>query len=176
MAHPYNFATILIVSLLSISFTLTSVKADLIDEICSKTENKEVCYYALKEDPRSKGANLEGLMTITIDLSQKNATFTCNLVSMLLKKAIDPKLTMRYASCLKNFNDANNNLEKLPDLLKSKDYYGMHTNASAAIRDPFTCDNSFLEPPVEAPELKDASDKLRGLIDVILILINFLQG
>ncbi|XP_049393530.1 pectinesterase inhibitor-like [Solanum stenotomum] len=174
MAHSYNFAIFMIVSLLPISFTLTIVKADLIDEICSKTVIKDVCYYALREDPRSKGANPEDLMAIVIDLTQKNATFTCNLVSTLLKETTDPKLKTRYTLCLGNFNKASNILVKFPNLLRSKDYYGLSANASAAIREPSNCDNNFLEPPVEVPELREASDNLRGLIDVILVLVGFL--
>ncbi|XP_004236545.1 pectinesterase inhibitor-like [Solanum lycopersicum] len=171
MAHSYNFAIFMI---LSISFTLTSVKGDLIDEICSKTDVKKVCYYALREDPRSKGAKPEGLMAIVIDLSQKNATFACNLVSTLLKGTTDPKLKSRYTLCLGNYNKASDIVAKMPDLLKSKDYYGLSANASAAIREPSTCDNNFIEPPVEVPKLREASDNLRGLIDVILVLVGFL--
>ncbi|PHT53812.1 hypothetical protein CQW23_08274 [Capsicum baccatum] len=170
MAVSYSSVSFLIVSLLSIFFTLTSVKADLIDSVCSKSSDKVVCFSALRDDPRSKGANPEGLAAIAIELSQKKATSVYNLVSALLKQTTDPKLKMRYSSCLESFNDAINNLGKLPGYLKSKDYYNLSTHASAAIRAPTTCDNNFLEAPAEVLQLRDASHNLRGLIDVILLL------
>ncbi|PHU23695.1 hypothetical protein BC332_08802 [Capsicum chinense] len=168
MALSYSSVSFLIVSLLSIFFTLTSVKADLIDSVCSKSSDKVVCFSALRDDPRSKGANPEGLAAIAIELSQKKATSVYNLVSALLKQITDPKLKMRYSSCLESFNDAINNLGKLPGYLKSKDYYNLSTHASAAIGAPTTCDNNFLEAPAEVVQLRDASHNLRGLIDVIL--------
>ncbi|KAM3319178.1 pectinesterase inhibitor [Capsicum chacoense] len=174
MAVSYSSVSFLIVSLLSIFFTITSVKADLIDSVCSKSSDKVVCFSALRDDPRSKGANPEGLAAIAIELSQKKATSVYNLVSALLKQTTDPKLKMRYSSCLESFNDAINNLGKLPGYLKSKDYYNLSTHASAAIGAPTTCDNNFLEAPAEVLQLRDASHNLRGLIDVILCLCFFL--
>lgn len=64
-----------------------------------------------RDNPRSKGASLEDLMMISIDLSQKKATFAYNLVSTLLKEATNSKLKTRYALCLENYKDAINNLE-----------------------------------------------------------------
>ncbi|MCD7464779.1 hypothetical protein HAX54_053408 [Datura stramonium] len=164
------------VELISEDFDTSSLFSVMIDvpKFLALISDSSRKHKLIKEDPRSKGANPEGLMNISIDLSQKNATFVYNVVSTLLKQATDPKLKLRYTLCLENFKDAINNLEKLPGLLKSKDYYSLSAHASAAIGDPSTCDNRFLEPPAETPQLKDASDKLRGLIDVILVLVNFL--
>ncbi|KAF3685371.1 hypothetical protein FXO37_00687 [Capsicum annuum] len=39
---------------------------------------------------------------------------------------------------------------------------------------PSTCDGNFTSPPAEAPQLKAASDKLQGLISVILVISNLL--
>lgn len=177
MAVSYNPAIFLIVSLLSISFTLTIAKADLIGDVCSKAQKPALCLSALNADPRSKGANLEGLATISIDISQKNAQTVRDLVNTLLKQATDPKLKTRYDSCLENYNDAVDDLGELPGFLKSKDYLGLNVHASAAFDGPTTCDDNFSEtPPAEAPQLKDASDKLQGLIDIILVISNLLKG
>ncbi|KAK6795089.1 hypothetical protein RDI58_008542 [Solanum bulbocastanum] len=176
MALSYNFVTFLIVFLLSISVTLTSVKSDLIDDICSKTLKKAVCLSALRADPRSKGANLEGLATISIDLSQKKAKSTHDLVSTLLKQATDPNLKTRYSSCLENYNDTINDLGELSGFLKSKDYESLNIHASAASDGPSTCDDNFSGPPTESPQLKNASDNLQGLISIILVVSNQLKG
>ncbi|XP_055826186.1 pectinesterase inhibitor-like [Solanum dulcamara] len=176
MALSYNFAIFLIASVLSILFTLTSVKADLINDVCSKTQKPAICLSALNGDPRSKGANLEGLGTISIDLSQKNAKSTHDLVSTLLTQATDPNLKRRYTSCLENYNDALNNLGELYGFLNSKDYDSLNIHASAASDDPSTCDDNFSGPPTESPQLKDASDKLQGLIGITLVISNQLKG
>ncbi|KAK4376596.1 hypothetical protein RND71_002892 [Anisodus tanguticus] len=172
----YNFALFLIVSLLSISSTLISVRADLVDSVCSKTQKTTICLSALRADTRSKGANLETLATISIDISLKNAESARDLVSTLLKQATDPKLKTRYDSCLENYNDAVDDLRGLPDFLKSKDYAGLNIHASAVSDDPSTCDDNFSEPPVEEPQLKAASDKLQGLVSIILVISNLLKG
>ncbi|XP_059315563.1 pectinesterase inhibitor-like [Lycium ferocissimum] len=176
MTLSLNSAPFLIVVLLSISSVLTSVRADLVDDVCSKTQKPAICLSALRADPRSKGANLEGLATISIDASLKNAQSTRNLVNTLLKQATDPKLKTRYASCLENYNDAVDDIGGLPAFLKSKDYGGLNTHASAASDDPSTCDENFSGPPAEAPQLKDASDKLQGLISIVLVISNLLTG
>ncbi|MCD7464778.1 hypothetical protein HAX54_053407 [Datura stramonium] len=176
MAFSYNFIIFLIVSLSSISFMLTSVKGDLIDDVCSKALKKKICLSTLRANPRSKGANLEGLATISIDLSQKNAKSVRDLVNTLLKQAKDPKLKSRYVSCLENYNDAINNLGELPGYLKSKDYGSLNIHASAASDDPSTCDDNFSGPPAEPPQLKAASDNLQGIIGIILVISNLLKG
>ncbi|MCD7464777.1 hypothetical protein HAX54_053406 [Datura stramonium] len=176
MALSYNSASFLIVSLLSISFTLTIVKADLIDDVCSNAQKPALCLSALRADSRSKDANLEGLATISIDISLKNAQSARDLVNTLLKQATDPKLKTRYDSCLENYNDAVDDLRGLPALLKSKDYGGLNIHASAALDDPSTCDDNFSEPPAQSPQLKAASDNLQGLVGIILVISNLLKG
>ncbi|XP_049407828.1 pectinesterase inhibitor-like, partial [Solanum stenotomum] len=159
MAHSYISILFLIVSL---TFMLTSVRADLINDVCSKTQKPTICLSALKGDSRSKGANLEGLATISIDISLKNMQSTHDLVNTLLNQATNPKLKTRYSSCLENYNDGIDDLRGLPALLKSKDYVGLNIHASAALDDPSTCDDNFSDPPPESPQLKAASDKLQG--------------
>ncbi|KAM3319637.1 hypothetical protein P3S67_006837 [Capsicum chacoense] len=87
---------------------------------------------------------------------------------------MNPTLETRYSSCLENYNDAVDELGGLPGLLKSKDYSGLNIHASAASDGPSTCDDNFTSPPAEAPQLKAASDKLQGLISVILVISNLL--
>ncbi|XP_015087191.2 pectinesterase inhibitor-like [Solanum pennellii] len=173
MKHLYMSISFLMVSL---TFMLTSVRADLINDVCSKTQKPAICVSALKGDSRSRGANLEGLATISIDISLKNMQSTHDLVYTLLKQATDPKLKTRYSSCLENYNDGIDDLRGLPDLLKSKDYAGLNIHASAAFDDSSTCDDNFSDPPAEPPQLKAASDKLQGLIDIILVISNLLKG
>ncbi|CAN4088055.1 unnamed protein product [Withania somnifera] len=176
MALSCISASILVVFLLSISFTLTSVRADLINDVCSKAIKPDICSSALNGDPRSKGADLTGLATIAIDLSLKNAQSTRDLVSSLVKQATDPTSKTRYSSCLENYNDAIAEIGGLPVLLKSKDYAGLNIHASAAEDYPSTCDDNFSGQPAEAPQLKAASDKLQGLISIILVISNLLKG
>ncbi|KAM3319176.1 pectinesterase inhibitor-like [Capsicum chacoense] len=176
MALTYISVSFLIVSLLSIFFTSTSVRADLINDVCSKTQKPAICLSALKGDPRSKNANLEGLATISIDISLKNMQSGRDLVNSLLKQATDSKLKTRYDSCLENYNDSIDDLKELPPFLKSKDYLGLNVHASAALNGPTTCDDNFSSPPAEAPQLKAASDKLVELIEIILVISNLLRG
>ncbi|KAH0690311.1 hypothetical protein KY290_018551 [Solanum tuberosum] len=133
-------------------------------------EMAEIYYLTNKKaDPRSKGAILEGLAIISIDLSQKNAKSTRDLVSTLLKQATDPNLKTRYSSCLENYNGTINDLGELPGFLKSKDYESLNIHASAASDGPSTCDDNFSGPPTESPQLKNASGNLQGLIRIILV-------
>ncbi|WMV21356.1 hypothetical protein MTR67_014741 [Solanum verrucosum] len=52
----------------------------------------------------------------------------------------------------------------------------LNIHASAASDNPSTCDESFSGPPAESPQLKDASDKVQGLIGIILGISNQLKG
>ncbi|CAN4088054.1 unnamed protein product [Withania somnifera] len=173
MALSYTSALFLIVFLLSISF---NVRADLMNDVCAKTNKPAICLSALNGDSRSKCANLEGLAIISIDISLKNMESTRDFVNSLLKQAIDVALKTRYDSCLENYNDSVDELKELPSFLKSKDYIGLNVHASAALDGPATCDDNFSTPPIEAPQLKAASDKLIALIDIILVISNLLRG
>ncbi|PHU23697.1 Pectinesterase inhibitor [Capsicum chinense] len=175
MVLSHIATSFLIVSLLSIFFTLTNVRADLINDVCSKTKKPATCLSALNGDLRSKSATLEGLATISIDISLKNTQSGRDLVNSLLKQATDPKLKTRYNSCLENYNDTIDDLKELPPFLKSKDYIGLNVHASAALDGPITCDDNFSSPPAEALQLKAASDKLVELIDIILVISNLLR-
>ncbi|KAM3319177.1 pectinesterase inhibitor-like [Capsicum chacoense] len=176
MALSHISTSFLIVSRLSIFFTLTNVRADLINDVCSKTKKPATCLSALNGDPRSKSATLEGLATISIDISLKNTQSGRDLANSLLKQATDPKLKTRYNSCLeKIYNDTIDDLKELPPFLKSKDCIGLNVHASAALDGPITCDDNFSSPPAEALQLKAASDKLVELIDIILVISNLLR-
>nr|GMD76504.1 pectinesterase inhibitor-like [Ipomoea batatas]GMD76506.1 pectinesterase inhibitor-like [Ipomoea batatas]GME08469.1 pectinesterase inhibitor-like [Ipomoea batatas] len=131
---------------------------------------------ALKSDRRSKTASLEGLAFIAIDAADKYAKTVRGLVQSLLKSAKTAQLKSRYSSCLENYEDSIDSLDRCTEFLKAKDYGSLDSYASAALDFPGTCDDDFADPPAEPGQLKAASAKLQDFCDVVLLVSSKLSG
>lgn len=67
----------------------SKVTIDLLNELCSRTNNKSFCLAVLKLNPES---TLRSLALKTLDLAHNKATTTLSLISSLIKKTTDPDL------------------------------------------------------------------------------------
>ncbi|RAL38601.1 hypothetical protein DM860_002579 [Cuscuta australis] len=176
--HSYIMASsLLFVATLVVAFSRTNATTDLIGSICRKAQRPATCTRALRSDPRTKSADLNTLAAIAIDVSTKHAKTSHALVQSLITRAKNPKSKSRYSSCLDNYQDSIDSLQRCLDFLKNKDYGSLDSYASGALDFPETCDNDFEEAAArESGKLKAASVKLQDLCDVILIISSKLSG
>nr|GLL43894.1 pectinesterase inhibitor-like [Ipomoea trifida]GMD80685.1 pectinesterase inhibitor-like [Ipomoea batatas] len=172
MAYIHNLLVVIFVA-----FALSpNVTADLISKLCAEANHPPKCLEALKSDRRSKTASLEGLAFIAIDAADKYAKTVRGLVQSLLKSAKTAQLKSRYSSCLENYEDSIDSLDRCTEFLKAKDYGSLDSYASAALDFPGTCDDDFADPPAEPGQLKAASAKLQDFCDVVLLVSSKLSG
>lgn len=176
MGYLQNVVASSIMVAIFVTFASTNVTADLVGDICAKAPHPPKCMEALRSDPRSKTASLPGLAAIAIDASTKHAKATHSLVQSLLNTATIPQLRSRYSSCLENYEDSIDALDRCSEFLKAKDYASLDSYAAGALDFPGTCDDDFDEPPAEPSQLKAASAKLQDFCDVILLVSSRLSG
>ncbi|XP_027182386.1 pectinesterase inhibitor-like [Coffea eugenioides] len=111
----------------------------------------------LNSIPRTPGASLEDLAQISIDLAESHANSTYKLIESLARKTNDPKLKDVYQACLENYEESIDSLALF---------------ASAAETGADTCEDGFSEGSYpEAPEIKQANQKLEDLCSIIIVLV-----
>ncbi|CAK7326307.1 unnamed protein product [Dovyalis caffra] len=76
--------------------------ANLIQQICKRTPNFDLCVTSLASDPQSSTADVNGLALIMVDVLKAKATSTLNLINQQLTKS--PALKQPLTSCASNYN------------------------------------------------------------------------
>nr|GMD73989.1 pectinesterase inhibitor-like [Ipomoea batatas] len=176
MAFPHKLSTFLFAVLVAVAAVTTTVTADLVDTVCGKTPQPALCAQTLRADPRPKD-DLKALGLVAIDIATNQAKSGQALVQSLLSGATDPKLKEILSSCLEHYSDSVDSLGKCPDLLRSRDFGGLNSQASAALDSPGNCDDEFSEgSAAEPPQLKDTSSKLQEFCSVVLVVSNLSKG
>lgn len=150
-------------------------EADLIANVCSKSINPSLCTQALESDPRSRGADLRGLGQIIVEKSAAATNDTMGAV----KSVSGANDTGAVDVCMETCTDALDDLSDCSQLLKaggSASKADLQTKASAAITNVQTCDDEFQEEEggAEPPQVKEASNRAKDLIDVFLVIANSL--
>ncbi|KAL5565979.1 hypothetical protein UlMin_029143 [Ulmus minor] len=117
--------------------------ADLIDKACGTARFKAYCEATLRSHPNSKNADLHGLAKISLQLAQGNATAIHDQVSKLLKTSTDKSIKPALKDCLKNYQDARDQLNAAMPALDSKQYFDVNSKATAAVNDAYSCESGF---------------------------------
>ncbi|MCD7447508.1 hypothetical protein HAX54_031003 [Datura stramonium] len=138
-----SFVVLLVVVLFGI---IRNVKAaDILDDVCPKTINPQLCFQVLKNDLYVYKGDIHNLLSIALSIAQDNTTSTYNLVQSLLQQPIkDPNVKAQLTKCLNNYKDAGDKLENCNDLFRIADYRKISLLASAALNDSRACDQGLM--------------------------------
>ncbi|KAH6796143.1 hypothetical protein C2S51_037129 [Perilla frutescens var. frutescens] len=150
-------------------------QSDLIADVCSKATNPSLCTQVLKSDPRTSGADLRGLGQIIIEKS----TTATNDTLAVAKSFSGGNNTGVVDVCSETCIHAIDVLHDCSQLLKDFDgsessKSDLKNKGSAALTNVATCDDAFEESGGEPPQVKEASEKAKDLIDVFLVVANSL--
>ncbi|KAJ0092503.1 hypothetical protein Patl1_24806 [Pistacia atlantica] len=142
---------------------------DLLNELCSKTNNPSFCSAVLK-------LNLESTLPIlaqrTLDLAHDKATTTLSLIGSLIKKTTDPELRKEYVSCYDDYDKAIGEVENGKKALSSSVFYKLGLEANHAIDKANRC---RVELKVPAPNaLLSAQEEFKNLCNIIYVISNYL--
>ncbi|XP_059306920.1 pectinesterase inhibitor-like [Lycium ferocissimum] len=160
-----TFVFLLVVSLFEI---VRNVEADILDDVCPKTINPQLCFQVLKNDPYVYKGDIQNLLSIALSIAQDNTTSTYNLVQSLIQQPItDPKVKTQLTNCLNNYKDAGDKLESCNDLLRTADYRKISLLASGALNDSRTCDQGFGQSPAQLKQLSQTVQEFSNLVFVI---------
>ncbi|XP_070048165.1 pectinesterase inhibitor-like [Nicotiana tomentosiformis] len=172
MAHsfpPSCLSLSFLVVLILLFEIIRNVKAaDILDDVCPKTINPQLCFHVLKNDPYVYKGDIHSLVSISLSVAQDNTTSTYNLVKSLLQQPIkDPNLKAQLTNCLNNYKDAGDKLESCSNLFRTDDYREINLLASAAFNDSRACDQGFGEPPAQLKQLSQTVQEFSDLVSVI---------
>ena len=115
MTSPISCLSILVIPLLAtslfyqVSNAMIEVKADfaLLDSVCQKFEDYDFCMSSFRGDPRTRAADRNGLVLISIAINIDLVEATIDRIPDILKSLTDPLDKKRIQNCLTDFNDAN---------------------------------------------------------------------
>ncbi|XP_031253012.1 pectinesterase inhibitor 1-like [Pistacia vera] len=147
----------------------SKVTIDLLNELCSKTNNPSFCSVVLK-------LNLESTLPIvaqrTLDLAHDKATTTLSLIGSLIKKTTDPELRKEYVSCYDDYDKAIGEVENGKKALSSNVFYKLGLEANHAIDKANRC---RMELKVPAPNaLLSEQEEFKNLCNIIYVISNYL--
>ncbi|XP_016492497.1 pectinesterase inhibitor-like [Nicotiana tabacum] len=171
MASSFTITSFLVSFFLSILFTSTIVKGDLVSDICAKTPNATLCETLLRSDPHSKTADLETLGAITFNMTSKLIDSTSALVTSLRDNATNATLKEVYSKCIDQYAFVELSRENAEGYFKDKKCGQVVHFMSRSIGDLLTCDSSFFEHSVvEDEKLQQASFSLEQYCSAIIVM------
>ena len=132
--------------LMCLSLTQTHVSiADLVDDTCKQTPNKDLCESTLRADPRSSTADVAGLAIIVVDTIKGKATDTVAQINTLLGSNPDPKTKNGLDSCLKKYSNAilNGDIPSALEGLQKNNPKFAEQGMNDAANEANSCEGSF---------------------------------
>ncbi|KAL3623904.1 hypothetical protein CASFOL_032720 [Castilleja foliolosa] len=165
-----SMTSLFILATLSLSLLCDICEADKISDLCILTPNPSLCSQTLRSDPRARagGADLRVFGEIILE---KSKIATQNVTT--IAKSIGGEIAN---TCVETSVDAIDKLTKCVDYLKkpgSTSARDLYRIGSLARDDVASCDH--LLGSREPAELKATSQKAQDLIDVLVIIANFLN-
>ncbi|XP_070034400.1 pectinesterase inhibitor-like [Nicotiana tomentosiformis] len=163
---------IIVIFFTSLSFVAHSY-GDLIDDVCQKTIDYNLCVKSLRADPRSASADKKSLARIIIQLSQDKANDILSQTEMLLKQTKEPVLKQCLEVCKEMYDTAVFHYSEAVNYLDADNFSDAADTAGETLSDADTCDESFTEPtPVLKSPLKPKTDDFFHFADLTLSLLN----
>uniref|UniRef100_M1DZE8 Pectinesterase inhibitor n=1 Tax=Solanum tuberosum TaxID=4113 RepID=M1DZE8_SOLTU len=159
-------------ALLSILFTSTFVKGDLVTNVCIKTSVPSLCEKLLRSDPRSKTADLKTLGTITLNMTTDLIKSTSTMVNSLIDKTKNATFKELYTSCSSFYTYVEYSREIAIGYYGVKNYGQVIFYMTESISDVRSCDYGFVYKSVyeEDEKLRQASLSLQQYFTAIIVI------
>ncbi|XP_011098388.1 pectinesterase inhibitor-like [Sesamum indicum] len=156
-----GFVLLLLVSL--------SQAHDVIDDVCSKSENPSLCTSILRSDPQCSGAQIHKLYEIFV----KKAVLSTQAALEVAKSYSSGADKAKCDVCAKSYTNAINSLNSCQHLINTNDRASittLRTRLTTVKTDVAACDNQFGEN--QPFMLKAASRSCQEVISVLLAISN----
>ncbi|KAL2247230.1 pectinesterase inhibitor-like [Sesamum indicum] len=142
---------------------------NLIEDVCSKSENPPLCNRILSSDPQCSEVRIPKLCEIIV----KKAIFSTQIALQITKSLSIGVNKQKCDVCGKSYSNAINNLNDCQRLLNTNDRGSISTlrsRLSTVKTDVTTCDNQFggSQPPM----LKAANHRCQVVASVLCVIAN----
>jgi len=86
------------------SFTIPNAEVDdLVDDICKKTPNSDLCSSILHSNPQANTTDANGIAAIMVNDILQNATNTLNFIQGLVNQTKDIELQRKFSICAETY-------------------------------------------------------------------------
>ncbi|KAL6990119.1 hypothetical protein U1Q18_015867 [Sarracenia purpurea var. burkii] len=141
-------------------FVSSQQKGDpLIQAICKRTSNFQLCLSTLKSDPQSSNADAKGLALISLQIVLTKTNETLVAIGVLFNRTNDRGLFEQLGTCIEDYNKAVT--ESLPaaiSALKYNNYGASKQGAEDTREDAQTCEQQFVGGSPFASQNKEVQD------------------
>ncbi|XP_027339316.1 cell wall / vacuolar inhibitor of fructosidase 1-like [Abrus precatorius] len=173
MKHISLIFSIIVVATISMPITHCRVlKPDdvkLIEDTCKQTPNPNLCVQLLKADPRSSGADIEGLALILVDVIKGKANEALNKINQLLKGKVEKNALISCAGKYKAILEAD--VPQATEALKTGNPKFAEDAASDSAVEATSCEKGFSgKSPLtnENNGMNDVANVTRAVVRLLL--------
>ncbi|WZZ28893.1 hypothetical protein YC2023_012294 [Brassica napus] len=148
--------------------SLNAKPAD-IKAICGKAKNASFCTNYMKSNPKTSGADIKTLATITLDSAQTSASGAMNKITPIADE--EPKRALRsgYVLCVQSYRSTIRYLGEAKKSLASGDVPGQNINVSDAMRSSTYCQDEMLKVKGDPSVVKDGGD-FQNICSIVLVI------
>ncbi|CAH8366681.1 unnamed protein product [Eruca vesicaria subsp. sativa] len=153
--------------------SLNAKSAD-IKAICGKAKNPTFCKsYMMKSEPKTSGADIKTLATITFGSAQTSASGALTKIQSLATKETNPALKKAYTSCVEQYKNTISSLDEAKKSLESGDGPGLNIKVSAAMEGSTTCQDGFVNVKAD-PSVTTEIDDFQNICSIVLVISNMM--
>ncbi|RID80340.1 hypothetical protein BRARA_A03011 [Brassica rapa] len=140
-----------------------------IKAIYGKAKNPSFCTNYMKSNPKTSGADIKTLATITLDSAQTSASGALNKITPFSEK--EPKRALRsgYVLCVQSYRSTIRYLGETKKSLASGDVPGQNINVSDAMRSSTYCQDEMLKVKGDPSVVKDGGD-FQNICSIVLVI------
>lgn len=169
-SSSFTLAFLLSTMFVIILFTSTShVKCDLVDDICSKTDQVYHCSWILRSDPNIQQDNITDLSNAIMSRVQDSSGIARFELYSCIHQQKDFNQRTRLGFC---FDTYYNVIDKIMGCTDDGDYKHCKVKIYYAQTIINSCDNMFIEPPFEPSFLKQTSQDVQHLLKILWAICN----
>ncbi|XP_047320259.1 pectinesterase inhibitor-like [Impatiens glandulifera] len=143
-------SSIYLISILTLSllFTFNNLSnADLINDVCKKTDYPDVCISILRSDPTSANADVQELIILILKASTSYASKTLIKINDLMKETTNGYKKLLYMGCTHGYKVAIADIALVVDKLRSKSYDYAKIEIDSFRQEAEDCEDNFSAPP-----------------------------
>lgn len=156
---------------------IKTVTNEYITKICSKSSNRLLCFYLLRNliGQPIASVTLATLATRPINNAETLARATHKMIGGMYTSLVNPKSEVRerYRKCISGYSTAIQNLASARGSMQtvgSKKLVKSYVTSAANLVK--SCDKNFVKPPQIPLDLKNANQKFKDLCSVIIAVCN----
>ncbi|XP_010054540.1 putative invertase inhibitor [Eucalyptus grandis] len=154
-----------------------SAANDIVVDTCKKVSSRDLsydfCVQALRSDPKSRTADLQGLGLVALNLLERNVTSTGSYVQQLLKRKWDRFVRVRLSDCSELYSEAVLHTRESIEAYRAKRYPDVQNWLSMVDTAADTCESQFKEKPgASSPLTKQNGDAMQlGALGLNMVAI-----